>query len=47
MDPVTLLIEILFTAVFIGAVVRLIRGHDPLALDVTLVFSGLAAIFAL
>jgi len=47
LDPVTLLIEILFTAVFIGAVVRLIRGHDPLALDVTLVFSGLAAIFAL
>lgn len=46
MDPITFLIELLFAAVFLGAIVRLVRGRDPLAIDVTLVFSGLAAIFA-
>jgi signal transduction histidine kinase/CheY-like chemotaxis protein len=46
LDPVTFLIELLFAAVFIGAVVRFVRGRDPLAIDVILVFSGLAAIFA-
>ena len=46
MDPVTFLIELLFAAVFIGAVVSFVRGRDPLAIDVVLVFSGLATIFA-
>ena len=46
MEPVTLAIELLFAAVFVGSLVALIRGRDPLALDVTLVFSGLAIIFA-
>ena len=45
MDPVTFLIELLFAAVFIGAVVSFVRGRDPLAIDVILVFSGLATIF--
>jgi signal transduction histidine kinase/CheY-like chemotaxis protein len=47
MDPVTFVIELLFAAVFIGALASLIRGHDPLAGDVTLVFSAPAVIFAL
>jgi signal transduction histidine kinase/CheY-like chemotaxis protein len=46
LDPVTFLIELLFAAVFVGAVVRFVRGRDPLAIDVILVFSGLATIFA-
>lgn len=45
MNPVTFLIELLFAAVFIGAVVSFVRGRDPLAIDVILVFSGLATIF--
>ena len=45
MNPATFAIEILFVAVFAGAVVRLVRGRDPLAGDVVLVFSGLAAVF--
>ena len=44
MAPLTLIVELLFGAVFIGALVRLVRGRDPLAGDVTLVFSGLAAV---
>jgi signal transduction histidine kinase/CheY-like chemotaxis protein len=46
-DPVTFLIELSFAAVFVGAVVALVRGRDPLALLVTLVFAGLAGIFVL
>jgi signal transduction histidine kinase/CheY-like chemotaxis protein len=44
MAPLTLIVELLFGAVFIAALVRLVRGRDPLAGDVTLVFSGLAAV---
>ena len=47
MNPVTFIIELLFAAVFVGALISFIRGRDPLAGDVTLVFSALAAIFVL
>ena len=47
MSPVTFIVELSFAAVFLGALVALVRGRDPLALDLTLVFSGFAAIFAL
>jgi signal transduction histidine kinase/DNA-binding response OmpR family regulator len=46
-NPVTFIIELLFAAVFVGALISFIRGRDPLAGDVTLVFSALAAIFVL
>ncbi len=44
MAPLTILIELLFAAVFLSALIRLVRGRDPLAGDVTLVFSGLVAV---
>ena len=47
MDPVTTLIELSFAAVFIGALVSVLRGRDPLALDVVLVFSGIFVVFIL
>jgi len=46
-DPtLTLLIELPFVAVFVGALVTFIRKRDPLALDISLVFSALTLIFA-
>ena len=47
MDPVTTLIELSFAAVFIGALVSVLRGRDPLAFDVVLVFSGIFVVFIL
>ena len=47
MDPVAIATELLFGAVFIAAVVQLVRRPDPLRLAVALVFLPLAAIFAL
>ena len=44
---VTFLIELLFAAVFVGALATFMRTRDPLALDVTLVFSAFALIFVL
>jgi signal transduction histidine kinase/CheY-like chemotaxis protein len=47
-DPtLTLLIELPFVAVFVGALIAFIRTRDPLALDVSLVFSALTLIFAI
>ena len=43
----TFAIELLFAAVFVGALTTFIRRRDPLALDVALVFSALALIFVL
>ena len=44
---VTLAIELLFAAVFVAAFVSYWRRRDPLSRDVVLVFSAMAAIFAL
>jgi signal transduction histidine kinase/CheY-like chemotaxis protein len=47
-DPtLTLLIELPFVAVFVGALITFVRKRDPLALDVSLVFSALTLIFAI
>jgi signal transduction histidine kinase/CheY-like chemotaxis protein len=46
-DFVTLAIELLFGLVFAGALIAWIRRHDTLSRDVTVVFSGLAFLFAL
>jgi signal transduction histidine kinase/CheY-like chemotaxis protein len=47
-DPtLTLLIELPFVAVFVGALITFIRKRDPLALDISLVFSALTLIFAI
>jgi signal transduction histidine kinase/CheY-like chemotaxis protein len=47
MDVVTLAIEVLFSLVFIGALVSAIRGRDPLAWDVTFVCASLGQLFVL
>ena len=47
MDPVTLFAELLFALVFLGALITFVRGRDPLAIDLTLIFSGLALVFVL
>jgi Na+/phosphate symporter len=44
---VTLVIELLFGLVFVGALVTWVRRRDTLSRDVTLVFSGLTFLFAL
>jgi len=44
---VTLIIELSFAAVFVGAIVTYIQRRDRLSLDVILVFSAFAMIFAL
>ena len=46
-DLVTLVIEVLFGLVFASALFTWLRRHDTLSRDVTVVFSGLAFIFAL
>jgi signal transduction histidine kinase/CheY-like chemotaxis protein len=46
-DLFALAIEVLFGLVFAGALISWTRRHDPLSRDVTLVFSGLAFLFAL
>jgi signal transduction histidine kinase/CheY-like chemotaxis protein len=46
-DLFALAIEVLFGLVFAGALITWLRRHDPLSRDVTLVFSGLAVLFAL
>jgi signal transduction histidine kinase/DNA-binding response OmpR family regulator len=45
MDPIAFLAELLFALVFVGALITFIRGRDPLAIDLTLIFSGLALVF--
>jgi signal transduction histidine kinase/CheY-like chemotaxis protein len=44
---ITLTIEVLFGAVFLGALVTWVRRRDTLSRDVTLVFSGLTFLFVL
>jgi len=44
-ELLTLTIELLFALVFLRALVSYVRGSDPLARDVTLVFSAMAGLF--
>jgi signal transduction histidine kinase/CheY-like chemotaxis protein len=44
---VTLIIEVLFAAVFVAAVLTYVRRRDRLSLDLSLVFSAFAVIFGL
>ena len=47
LGALTVLMEALFALVFVGAVIAAIRGHDPLARDVALVFLTLGQLFVL